>query len=41
MTAGSWLDWKLGVRMLVRHPALTIVGGLSLAAAIAIGVVGI
>src|SRR5262245_52459650 len=37
----SWLDWKLGARMLLRHPALTIIGGLSLAAAIAIGVVGI
>jgi putative ABC transport system permease protein len=37
----SWLDWKLGVRMLVKHPALTIIGGLSLAAAIAIGVVAI
>ena len=41
MTAGSWLDWKLGARMLLKYPALTIVGGLSLAAAIAIGVVGI
>ncbi len=37
----SWLDWKLGARMLLKHPALTIIGGLSLAAAIAIGVVGI
>src|SRR5262245_33276306 len=41
MTAVSWLDWKLGARMLLKHPALTIIGGLSLAAAIAIGVVGI
>jgi predicted permease len=41
MTAVSWLDWKLGVRMLLKYPALTIIGGLSLAAAIAIGVVGI
>jgi len=41
LTAVSWLDWKLGARMLVKYPALTIVGGLSLAAAIAIGVVGI
>ena len=40
-TAVSWLDWKLGARMLLKHPALTIIGGLSLAAAIAIGVVGI
>jgi predicted permease len=41
MTAVSWLDWKLGARLLLKHPALTIIGGLSLAAAIAIGVVGI
>ena len=41
MTAISWLDWKLGARMLLKYPALTIIGGLSLAAAIAIGVVGI
>jgi len=40
-TAVSWLDWKLGARMLLKHPALTIIGGLSLAASIAIGVVGI
>jgi predicted permease len=37
----SWLDWKLGARMLLKYPGLTIVGGLSLAAAIAIGAVGI
>jgi putative ABC transport system permease protein len=37
----SWLDWKLGARMLVKHPALTIISGLSLAAAIAIGAVGV
>ena len=41
LAAVSWLDWKLGARMLLKHPALTIIGGLSLAAAIAIGVVGI
>src|SRR5918994_4384874 len=41
LSAVSWLDWKLGARMLLKHPALTIIGGLSLAAAIAIGVVGI
>src|SRR5215204_1662254 len=40
-TAVSWLDWKLGARLLLKYPALTIIGGLSLAAAIAIGVVGI
>jgi putative ABC transport system permease protein len=41
MTAVSWLDWKLGARLLLKYPGLTIIGGLSLAAAIAIGVVGI
>jgi len=40
MTKVSWLDWKLGARMLLKHPALTIIGGLSLAAAMAFGVVG-
>jgi hypothetical protein len=33
----SWLDVRLGVRMLVRYPVLTIVGCSSLALAIAIG----
>src|SRR4029453_9826496 len=41
MTAVSWLDWELGARLLLKYPALTIIGGLSLAAAIAIGAVGI
>src|SRR6188474_3883813 len=41
MTTISWLDWKLGARLLLKYPALTIIGGLSLAAAIAIGAVGI
>jgi putative ABC transport system permease protein len=41
MTTVSWLDWKLGARLLVKYPALTIVGGLSLAVAIALGAVGI
>jgi putative ABC transport system permease protein len=41
LSAVSWLDWRLGVRMLLKHPALTIIGGFSLAAAIAIGSVGI
>ena len=41
LSAVSWLDWKLGARMLLKYPALTFIGGLSLAAAIAIGVVGI
>lgn len=33
----SWLDVKLGIRMLVRHPALTVVAGLAMAFAIAAG----
>src|SRR5262245_5562004 len=41
LTALSWLDWKLGARLLLKYPALTIIGGLSLAGAIAIGAVGI
>jgi predicted permease len=41
LSAISWLDWKLGARMLLKHPALTIIGGFSLAVAIAIGAVGI
>ena len=41
MTAISSLDWKLGARLLVKYPALTIIGGLSLAATIAIGAAGI
>lgn len=40
MTSLSWLDWKLGARLLLKYPALTIIGGLSLAAAIAIGTIG-
>jgi predicted permease len=40
-TGISWLDWKLGARLLLKYPALTIIGGLSLAAAIALGAVGI
>ena len=41
LTAFSWLDWKLGARMLLKYPALTIIGGLSLAAAMTIGAIGI
>jgi len=41
LTAVSWLDWKLGARLLLKYPGLTIIGGLSLAAAITIGTVGI
>lgn len=33
----SWLDLKLGLRMLVKYPWLTIVGGLGMAVAVAIG----
>src|SRR5262245_52043433 len=40
LAAVSWLDWKLGARLLLKYPALTIIGGLSLAGAIAIGTVG-
>src|SRR5262245_31415743 len=41
LTVVSWLDLKLAARLLLKYPALTIIGGLSLAAAIAIGAVGI
>ena len=40
LTAVSWLDWKLGERLLLKYPALTIIG-VSLAGAIAIAAVGI
>ena len=33
----SWLDVKLGVRMLIRYPGLTVVGGLAMAFAIWVG----
>ncbi len=33
----SWLDFKLGFRMLVRYPGLTVVGGLAIAFAIWVG----
>ena len=33
----SWLDFKLGFRMLARYPGLTLVGGLAMAFAIWIG----
>jgi len=33
----SWLDWKLGGRMLVKYPGLTVIGGLTLAVAIGLG----
>ena len=33
----SWLDFKLGFRMLVKYPGLTLVGGIAIAFAIATG----
>jgi predicted permease len=33
----SWLDFKLGFRMLVKYPVLTVVGGIAIAFAIAVG----
>jgi predicted permease len=35
----SWLDFKLGLRMLARYPGMTVVGGAAMALGIAIGVV--
>ncbi len=35
----SWLDFKLGFRMLVKYPGLTFVGGLAISFAIAVGAV--
>ncbi len=34
----SWLDVKLGVRMLVKHPALTLVSGLAMSLTIAVAI---
>ena len=34
-----WLDVKLGLRMLVKYPGLTLVGGLAMAFAICVGIV--
>ena len=33
----SWVDFKLGGRMLLKYPGLTVIGGLTLAAAIGVG----
>src|SRR5688500_6567063 len=33
----SWLDWKLGGRMLLKYPGLSIIGGFTLAAAMGLG----
>jgi predicted permease len=38
-TSMNWLDFKLGGRMLVKYPGLTIVGGLAMAFAILVGIV--
>src|SRR5688500_12285227 len=35
----SWIDLKLGFRMLVKYPGLTLVGGTAMAFAIFVGVV--
>ena len=37
-SAFSWLDLKLALRMLVKYPGLTLVGGLGIAVGVAIGV---
>lgn len=36
----SWLDFKLGFRMLVKYPGLTLVGFLAISVAIAVGAAG-
>ena len=41
LTAVSWLDWKLGARLLLKYPALTNHRGPLAGGAIAIGAVGI
>ena len=33
----SWIDFKLGARMLVKYPGLSVIGGLTLAVAIGLG----
>ena len=39
LTFMNWLDFKLGGRMLVKYPGLTIIGGLAMAFAILVGIV--
>src|SRR5215510_7460719 len=36
-TGLSWLDFKVGIRMLSRYPMLTVVGSLAMAVAIGVG----
>lgn len=36
----SWLDFKLGLRMLVKYPGMTIVAGLAIAFTVTLGVTG-
>lgn len=33
----SWLDWKLGMRMLAKYPGMSVIGGITLAAAMGLG----
>ena len=33
----SWLDWRLGARMLLKYPGLSLIGGVTLAATIGLG----
>ena len=33
----SWLDFKVGIRMLARYPGITVVGTAAIAVAIALG----
>ena len=39
LTFMNWLDFKLGARMLVKYPGLTLVGGIAMAFAICVGLV--
>lgn len=38
LPVSSWLDFKLGIRMLIKYPVLTVVGGLAMAFGIGAGV---
>ncbi|HEV2130734.1 MAG TPA: ABC transporter permease, partial [Longimicrobiaceae bacterium] len=39
-TGISGLDFKLGVRMLIKYPGLTLIGGFAMAVAVAVGAIG-